>query len=164
MSSVQVRCLKWFSCLPLAVATLFFAAAPGVLSEPHPQADKQFEETSSKQQLTGEEIKRAFSNVRDDAQVQDAAGTSAVNYWHADGRFINRWSNAAARGEVIGRWRVVGDKRCINIQSGLPEREGKEFCSPIYRAGTDYVTINADGSIHGVHTLSPMTEQEKTRR
>ncbi len=39
------------------------------------------------QRLTTEEILSAFSDVVDSAEVQDSRGTTALNYWYADGRF-----------------------------------------------------------------------------
>ncbi|MFK7730112.1 MAG: hypothetical protein AB8B48_00690 [Pseudomonadales bacterium] len=111
-----------------------------------------------RQVLSGEEITRAFSDVRDAAEIQDAAGTTAVNHWHGDGRFLNRWKNAASSGEVTGSWRVVGDLRCVLIRSGLQGAIGKEKCSPVYKAGERYVSINDDGSVHAFHTLTPLLE------
>ena len=106
--------------------------------------------------LSTEEIKQAFANVRDEAQVQDSAGTTAVNYWYADGRFVNEWSSQNDSGRVTGRWRAENDQRCILISSGLPDRIGKETCGPVYRRGQIYLSLNPDGSIHGKHRLSPM--------
>lgn len=107
-------------------------------------------------QLSGEEILQAFNDVRDDAKVQDAAGTRAVNYWYADGRFVSRWNNAVDSGEVAGTWRVENDLRCITISSGLAQRIGQESCGPVFRRGNTYLSFNPDGSVHGIHTLSPL--------
>ena len=117
------------------------------------------EPVAAAEQLSTAAIIQAFNNVRDEAQVQDAAGTSAVNHWYADGRFSNRWRNTAGSGEVTGRWRAADDQRCVTILSGLPAREGKETCSPVYRRGDRYLSLNPDGSIHGIHTLTPLTPQ-----
>ncbi len=108
------------------------------------------------EQLSTEQIQQAFSDVRDDALVQDAAGTTAVNIWYADGSFVNNWSNAEASGRVTGRWRALHDQRCIVIESGLPEREGKEFCGAIYKQGEVYLSVNTDGSVHGRHRTTPL--------
>jgi hypothetical protein len=102
------------------------------------------------------EIRETFSGVRDDAIVQDSAGTRAVNYWYADGRFTNQWSNRGGSGKVTGQWWADKDQRCILIQSGLPDRIGKQACAPVYRHGSEYLSLNPDGSIHGRHTLSPI--------
>lgn len=108
--------------------------------------------------LSTAEIRLMFSDVRDDAEVQDASGTTAVNYWYGDGRFINRWSNDSASGTVTGQWRAVEGKRCIVIVSGLPDRIGKESCAPLYRQGSTILSINSDGGIHGIHRLSPLRQ------
>jgi hypothetical protein len=117
-------------------------------------------EPQSSVRLTTEEIRQIFSGVRDDAMVQDAAGTSAVNYWCADGTFTNEWSNETGSGQVVGRWRAINDQRCVVIFSGLPDDSDTERCSPILRDGGQYLSVNPDGSIHGVHTLSPITTEE----
>lgn len=109
--------------------------------------------------LSGEDITRAFSDVRDEAEIQDAAGTTAVNHWHSDGRFINRWKNATHSGVVTGSWRVAGDERCVLISSGLEGAIGKEKCSPVYKVGTRYMSVNADGSVHALHKLTPLLEK-----
>ncbi len=109
--------------------------------------------------LSGEQILSAFSDVIDQADIQDEAGTTAVNQWHSDGRFVNRWKNAADSGEVIGTWRVVGDQRCVLISAGLEGAIGKEKCSPVFKSGERYMSVNADGSIHAFHTLRVMLEK-----
>ncbi|MEP1470225.1 MAG: hypothetical protein ABJK20_16685 [Halieaceae bacterium] len=109
------------------------------------------------EKLTGEEIQQAFANVRDDARVQDDAKTRAVNQWHSDGRFISRWKNDSDAGEVTGNWRVSNDMRCVTISKGVPQRIGKESCGVIFRRGDEYLSFNGDGSIHGIHTLTPLS-------
>ena len=106
--------------------------------------------------MTSEDIKRLFSGVTDNAEVQDSRGTSAVNYWYADGSFVNRWSNEVASGEVRGTWSARNGERCIVITSGLPERIGIERCAPLYQQGSKIYSLNPDGSVHGVHRLSPL--------
>jgi hypothetical protein len=106
--------------------------------------------------LTTIEVREAFANVKDEAEVQDAAGTRAVNYWYSNGTFTNRWRNATASGEVTGRWWAEDNKRCVEITSGLPEREGKVRCAPVYRLGDVYYSIEQDGRVHGAHRLSPI--------
>ena len=104
--------------------------------------------------LTTGEIRQVFANVKDEAEVQDAAGTHAVNYWYSDGTFTNTWRNANASGEVAGRWWARDGKRCVMITAGLPAREGVAQCSPVYRRGDHYLSIEPDGRIHGIHRLS----------
>ena len=106
--------------------------------------------------LTTDEIRRVFSGVRDDALVQDAEGTRAVNYWCADGTFVSSWSNGSTSGRVAGRWRAIDNQRCVAILSGPEEYAGTERCGPIVRSGEQYLSFDPDGSIHGIHTLSPI--------
>ena len=130
-----------FTVLPV-VGSMAYAATPG--------GDR----------LTTEEIRQLFTGVRDDARVQDAEGTSAVNYWCADGTFSSNWSNGTISGKVIGRWRAINDQRCIVADSGLDGDGGLERCGPILRDEDRYLSVNPDSSIHGIHTLSPLTAEE----
>ena len=141
-------CFFCLACLATSPSARAETNVPEAASEPD----------ASAVQLSDEEILQAFANVRDDAIVQDAAGTRAVNRWHADGRFMSRWSNGTDSGEVTGTWRVENDLRCITISTGLPQRVGQESCGPVFRRGSKYLSINSDGSIHGVHTLSPLVQ------
>lgn len=141
-------CLAFLASSPLAMAETGLPESPG-------------EHDAPMIQLSGEEILQAFSDVRDDAEVQDAAGTRAVNHWHADGRFISRWSNGVDSGEVTGMWRVENDLRCITVSAGLPQRVGQEICGAVFRRGGKYVSFDSDGSIHGIHTLSPLLQRSK---
>ena len=106
--------------------------------------------------LSTDQIRSAFDNVKDEAEVQDAAGTRAVNHWYSDGTFTNNWRNAGASGEVTGRWWAEDNKRCVMVTSGLPERQGLARCSPVYRLGEVYFSTEQDGSVHGVHRLAPL--------
>ena len=110
--------------------------------------------------LSATEIKQAFSNVRDSAQVQDSAATMATNLWYEDGRLINNWSTDSASGTVTGQWYTDNGQRCVVIHSGIPEAIGEKRCGPVYRRGSDYISVNADGSIHGIHRLSPMKSSD----
>lgn len=132
--------------------------SPVSVSAETSQPDAAGERDNPALQLSGEQIVRDFADVRDDAKVQDAAGTTAVNHWYADGRFVNRWSNGKDSGEVTGTWRVENNQRCVTIATGLPEREGQESCGPVFQRGSDYLSFNPDGSIHGIHRLSPLRQ------
>ncbi|MDP5065402.1 MAG: hypothetical protein NWQ24_12050 [Haliea sp.] len=113
--------------------------------------------------LTTSEIVAAFSNVRDEGQVQDGRGGGAVNYWFVDGRFRSEWRTKTGSGTVTGHWRAAADSRCVVIASGLPEREGVEECTPIYRQGEAYMSVNSAGFVHGLHTLSPINTAADNR-
>ncbi len=108
------------------------------------------------QRLSGEEILLAFNNVRDDAQVQDAAATIAVNHWHEKGTFVTLWTNQKQSGTVTGQWFVRNDTRCVIIESGLPSFDDEARCGPIYQRDDRYYTVNRDGTVHGIHALSKL--------
>ena len=108
--------------------------------------------------LTTEEILEQFSGVRDAAEVQDQAGTLAVNDWYKNGTFVVRWSNHSESGEVTGRWWAENNKRCIEIYTGLPESKGVTSCSLIYRRGDVFLSMEPDGRIHGIHRLTPLPD------
>ena len=110
--------------------------------------------------LTGEEISTTFINVIDHAQVQDRAKTRATNLWLDNGKFTSKWSNQQSGGVVKGKRYVKEDQRCVIIKTGLPDLTGRPTCGPIYRQGDSYFSVNTDGSIHGIHHLSPLHETE----
>jgi len=106
--------------------------------------------------LSGDTIASAFADVVDEADVRDLENGRAKNHWYDDGRFTSDWSAGDMKGSVAGTWHVEEDQRCVVIESGLKGSEGKKTCSPIYACDAGLVSVNADGSIHGVHTLSKM--------
>ena len=110
--------------------------------------------------LTGEEISKTFSNVIDHAQVQDKAKTHATNLWLDNGKFTSKWSNHQSNGIVTGKWYVEADQRCVIMETGLPDLTDRATCGSIYRQGDSYFSVNTDGSIHGIHQLSPLHETE----
>jgi hypothetical protein len=124
-------------------------------------SSRAYGEITDSTRLTTGEIRQVFSDVRDDARVQDAANTSAVNFWCSSGAFTSAWSNGEHSGKVAGRWRAVNDQRCVVIESGLEEVGDTERCGPILRHGPHYLSVNPDRSIHGVHALSTMTAEER---
>ena len=95
----------------------------------------------------------AATDVVDTAVVMDLKNGRATNRWHGDGRFTSEWSAQDSGGSVSGTWHVEGDLRCVVVHSGLPEATGSKKCSPLYQCGDSVVSVNADGSIHGVHRL-----------
>ena len=136
--------------------TLLAAWVVTLVAQPLPSEPIDLQSSGQPEALSTAEIIEIFSDVRDDAQVQDSVGSSAVNYWYADGRFVSNWSNADRSGKVEGKWRAFDDERCVTIFKGLPDRIGKESCAPILRQGEKYLSTNPDGSVHGVHTVTPL--------
>ncbi len=145
--------------IALALAVGMVATTSRSFAEPKKHehsAVRESAELANAVRLSTQEIKLAFANVLDTAEVQDSVGTTAVNRWYDDGRFSNEWSAAHGSGKVTGRWRAFDSQRCIIIESGLADRIGKETCAAVYRHGQTYFSLNPDGSIHGKHTLSPL--------
>ncbi len=143
--------------LPVLIAERF-KVVDGEITEIEALYRKQPAELGER--LAGDAITAAFADTVDTALVQDNAGTRALNYWFADGRLVNEWANAHGAGRVTGQWRVRGGQRCVVIESGLPEEllkgQATERCSPVYRQGEYYLSVNADGSVHGIHSPRPM--------
>ncbi len=113
------------------------------------------------QRLGTEQIRLAFADVRDEANVHDGAGGSAVNHWYRDGRFTSQWQAGGESGLVRGSWYAADDMRCVLIDSGLPDSMAGQAtseprCGPIYRKDGLYYSQNAAGGIHGEHRLSPL--------
>ena len=118
-----------------------------------------------KTRLTSTEITRLFSEVIDRGEVQNERGISAETYWHADGTFVSRWwtkanpaSDTGGKGvetqEVRGRWRADRDLRCVTFDS---ETQPDWSCAEVWLLDDGRVlSLNPDGSAHGLHRLSPL--------
>ena len=121
-----------------------------------------------KTRLTSTEITRLFSDVIDRGEVQNERGISAETYWHADGTFVSRWWTAAnptgdaghksdedavAR-EVRDRWRAEHDLRCVTFDSGT---QPDWSCAEVWLLDEGRIlSLNPDGSAHGLHRSSPL--------
>jgi hypothetical protein len=108
------------------------------------------------ERLSGEAIERAFTDVVDTAVVKDLKDGRATNNWYGDGRFTSRWSSQHGGGMVTGTWHVEDDQRCVTVKSGLPDKTAHKTCSPLYRCNDNIISINADGSVHGVHHVEDL--------
>ena len=115
-----------------------------------------------KTRLTSTEITRLFSDVIDRGEVQNDRGISAETHWHADGTFVSRWwteaNDANDKGSVIqevrGRWRAERDLRCVTFDSGA---QPDWSCAEVWLLDDGRVlSLNPDGSAHGLHRLSPL--------
>ena len=112
--------------------------------------------------LATDQITEMFSNVIDRGEVQDGRGISAETHWFADGTFVSRWwtevHDASAEGavehEVTGRWRTERDLRCVTFGS---ETQPDWSCAEVWLLADGRVlSLNPDGSVHGLHRLSPL--------
>ena len=121
-----------------------------------------------KTRLTSTEITRLFSDVIDRGEVQNERGISAETYWHADGTFVSRWwteanstgaadnknDEGAVTQEVTGRWRTEHDLRCVTFDSVA---QADWSCAEVWMLDDGRVlSLNPDGSAHGLHRLSPL--------
>ena len=118
-----------------------------------------------KTRLTSTEITRLFSDVIDRGEVQNDRGISAETHWHADGTFVSRWwteanpaHDANGKGsvtqEVRGRWRAERDLRCVTFDSGA---QPDWSCAEVWLLDDGRIlSLNPDGSAHGLHRLSPL--------
>ena len=115
--------------------------------------------------LTSAEIRATFDNVIDNAEVLDSPGVSAETYWRASGTFETRWSSSQKSGEAKGLWRVQDDRRCVKLEDSEPSTGtgGESAESGVWRCGAilslpdgRLLSLNPDGSPHGVHRLTPM--------
>ena len=123
--------------------------------------------------LTSAEIRATFDNVIDNAddnvidnaEVLDSPGVSAETYWRASGTFETRWSSSQRSGEAKGLWRVQDNRRCVKLEDSEPltVAEGEPSESAVWRCGAilslpdgRLLSLNPDGSPHGVHRLTPM--------
>jgi hypothetical protein len=57
---------------------------------------------------------------------------------------------------VLGQWIARNDQRCVLI-SAVPQRDW-ECASLIFRADGLYLSLNPDGSPHGLHRLSTLQQ------
>jgi hypothetical protein len=115
--------------------------------------------------LTSAEIRATFDNVIDNAEVLDSPGVSAETYWRASGTFETRWSSSQRSGEAKGLWRVQDNRRCVKLEDPktLTVAGGEPAESAVWRCGAilslpdgRLLSLNPDGSPHGVHRLTPM--------
>ena len=137
-----------------------FGAAADLIREEGPSRD-----LVGKTRLTSTEITRLFSDVIDRGEVQNQPGISAETHWHADGTFVSRWwteasdvsdvtDKGAVKREVTGRWRAQNDLRCVTFGA---ETQSSWSCAEVWLLDDGRVlSLNPDGSAHGLHRLSPL--------
>ena len=115
-----------------------------------------------KTRLTSTEITRLFSDVIDRGEVQNDRGISAETHWHADGTVVSRWwteanpanDKGSVTQEVRGRWRAEHDLRCVTFDSGA---QPDWSCAEVWLLDDGRIlSLNPDGSAHGLHRLSPL--------
>lgn len=140
----------------LAMSSLVEQAIAEVV-EQHPQS------FGAVAQLETSEILKTFSNTLDRGAVQNRKGISAETRWLSSGHFETRWwlhTGGASKMNVIsGRWRAENNKRCV-LFDAAPENDWQ--CTPLFqRADGAIVSLNEDGSVHGIHQIAPLDFQGK---
>ena len=157
---------RWSLLTSIRVGFAFFGialaldAAAASIKEEGPTRD-----LVGKTRLTSTEITRLFSDVIDRGEVQNDRGISATTHWHGDGTFVSRWwteanpaNDANDKGsvtqEVRGRWSAEHDLRCVTFDSvAQPDWS----CAEVWVLDDGRVlSLNPDGSAHGLHRLSPL--------
>ena len=160
---------RWSLLTSIRVGFAFFGIAPALdaaaasIKEEGPTPD-----LVGKTRLTSTEITRLFSDVIDRGEVQNERGISAGTHWHADGTLVSRWwteanpasdsrgasDKGAVTGEFMGRWRANNDLRCVTFDRGT---QPDWSCAEVWLLDDGRIlSLNPDGSAHGLHRLSPL--------
>lgn len=108
--------------------------------------------------LSTSEILETFSDTLDRGAVQTDDGIAAETRWLSSGGFETRWwretGEAPKINVVSGRWKAENNERCILFQGNS---EGEWQCTPVFqRADGAIISLNEDGSVHGVHQVAPL--------
>ena len=109
-------------------------------------------------QLSTSEILETFSDTLDRGAVQSSSGISAETRWLSSGGFETRWWRETGEAPKIhmvsGRWKAENNERCVLLQGNS---EGDWQCTPVFkRADGAIISLNGDGSVHGVHQIAPL--------
>ena len=148
--------------LSIASLVLGLSLAPGATAEKG-EHDYSVSDFELETKLTTTQIIDTFSNVIDRGEVQDERGISAETYWYADGRFVSRWWQPLEGDpdpvpqSVAGHWRAENDLRCVTF---APATDNAWSCAAVWRLQDGrYLSMNPDGSIHGLHVLTGFDPQ-----
>ena len=148
--------------ISIASLAIGLNVAPGATAEQggHDRSISNFELQTK---LTTAQITDTFSNVIDRGEVQDQRGISAETHWYADGRFVSRWWQPSEGDpdpepqSVAGHWRAENDLRCVAF---APLTDNPWSCAAVWRLEDGrYLSMNPDGSIHGLHALTGFDPQ-----
>jgi hypothetical protein len=167
VSSVR-RIFRWSLVTSIRVGFAFFSIALAVDAAASIKEEGPTPDLVGKTRLKSTEITRLFSDVIDRGEVQNERGISAVTHWHAGGTFVSRWwteanpsgdagdksDEGAVIHEVTGRWRTERDLRCVTFDLvAQPDWS----CAEVWLLDDGRVlSLNPDGSAHGLHRLSPL--------
>lgn len=105
--------------------------------------------------LSTEEINSTFSGVKESYVGKDDTAVSATATFGEDGAYEGSWKAGKHNGKVSGEWYAEDGKRCLKDEK--PDGGGTHLeCHAIYKTGDVYTSVNEDGTVHGVHTLTPL--------
>ena len=109
-------------------------------------------------QLSTSEILKTFSDKIDRGVVQSKRGIFAETRWLSSSGFETRWWQETAEAPKIhvvsGRWKAENNERCVLLQGNS---EGEWQCTPVFkRADGAIISLNEDGSVHGIHQILPL--------
>ena len=134
----------------LALLIVFISSSAELVATPPADAET----------LTTQEIIATFSDTLDQADVIDAPGTRAETHWDSSGTFHTRWWSKAHKGEAKGQWTARNNERCTrmtSITAANPAAAEWRCAQVLLLPSGQYLSLNPDGSVHGVHTLSKPT-------
>ena len=108
--------------------------------------------------LRTSEILETFSDTLDRGVVQNEKGISAETRWLSSGRFETRWwretGEAPKINVVSGRWKAENNERCVLFEG---TSEGEWQCTPVFQSADGaIISLNGDGSVHGIHQIAPI--------
>ena len=173
VSSVR-HVFRWSLLTSIRVGFAFFSIALALDAAASIKEEGPTPDLVCKTRLKSTEITRLFSDVIDRGEVQNQRGISAETHWHADGTFVTWWwtqastvtdasdasdasdvrDKGAVKREVTGRWRTERDLRCVTFDSGT---QPDWSCAEVWLLDDGRIlSLNPDGSTHGLHRLSPL--------
>ena len=176
VSSVR-HVFRWSLLTSIRVGFAFFSIALALDAAASIKEEGPTPDLVGKTRLKSTEITRLFSDVIDRGEVQNQRGISAETHWHADGTFVTWWwtqastvtdasdasdasdvsdvrDKGAVKREVTGRWRTERDLRCVTFDSGT---QLDWSCAEVWLLDDGRIlSLNPDGSAHGLHRLSPL--------
>ena len=112
--------------------------------------------------LGTKEIQSVFADVLDKAEVLDTVGVQAETRWYADGYFETRWWSVSREGRAAGRWMARDNKRCVLLSDPLTlVGEGWQCAKILQQPYGFYLSLNPDGTRHGLHQLVVLPDLSK---
>lgn len=160
MASRTTHGLVMMLCVFKAFAIGFSVMSASISSAEQASGPVKMFGIEEKARLTTSQIINTFSNVIDLGDVQSQQGISAETHWYADGRFVSRWwresgrESGAVTGRISGRWKAERDLRCVMFGE---DNQADWSCGEVWSLNDGrYLSLNPQGTAHGLHQLSPL--------